>query len=66
MYNTLSRSICQAHFSCHKTGHDLVAPVTSSVEDSELIIHFQEDYARFFSVAITNRIFSQTCFHTDQ
>ena len=30
-------------------GCDLVLPVTSSVGDSELIIHFQEAYARLFA-----------------
>ena len=34
--------------------------VTASVRDSELIIHFQEAYAKFFQFAITSRISSQT------
>ena len=44
---------------------DLVPRVTSSIVDSKLIIHFQEAYARLFQIAITHRVFSQTCLLAD-
>ena len=47
-------------------GCDLVPLVTSSIGDSELVIHFQEAYAKLFQIAITSRVFSQTCFLTHQ
>ena len=47
-------------------GCALVPLVTSSIGDSELIIHFQEAYARLFPTAITSRVFSQTCLLTHQ
>ena len=37
------------HYRSTYEGYDLVPPVTSSIGDSELIIHFQEAYARLFS-----------------
>ena len=37
------------HYRSTYEGCDLVPLVTSSIGDSELIIHFQEAYARFFS-----------------
>ena len=43
---------------------DLVPLVTSSIGDSELIIHFQEAKARLFQIAITSRVFSQICLLT--
>ena len=46
-YPSTSEVICR----CRSTneGCDLIPLVTSSVGDSELIIHFQESYAGFFS-----------------
>ena len=40
-------------YRCRSEKYDSVPVVTSSVEDSELIIHFQETYAKFFSVCCT-------------
>ena len=44
---SISEVICRGRITYE--GCDLVSPVTSSVENSELIIHFQEAYARLFS-----------------
>ena len=54
---------------CRSTyeGCDLVPLVTSSVGDSELIMHFQEAYMQgSFQIAITSRVLSQTCLLTHQ
>ena len=47
-------------------GYDLVPLVTSSIGDSELIIHFKEAYARLFTNCYNKQGFSQTCLLTHQ
>ena len=46
-----SEVICR----CRSTYEGLVPLVTSSIGDSELIIHFQEAYARLFSNCYNNQ-----------
>ena len=59
-----SEVICRCRSTCEGCG--LVSLVTSSVGDSELIIDFQEAYARLFSNCYNKQGFSQTCLLTDQ
>ena len=59
-----SEVICRCR-STHE-GYDLVPLVTSSIGDSEPIIHFQEAYVRLFSNCYNKQVFSQTCLLTDQ
>ena len=54
--------------SCKSTyqGRDLVPLVTSSVGDSELIIHSKKHMQSSFQIAITSRVVSHTCLLADQ
>ena len=63
-HSSTSEVICR--YRSTYEGCDLVPLVTSSVGDSEVIIHFKKQMQGSFQIAITSRVFSQTRFLKDQ